>query len=67
MKFCKYCHTVMESEYMTHPSNSHRYKGFHTCPQCGALCDDDVTERGQNKTVHSEMWIPPERKEGEGR
>ncbi len=63
MKFCKYCNSVMESEYESNRYDNHRYKGFHTCPKCGALCDDDVTERGQNQIVHMERWFNPD---GEG-
>ncbi len=50
----------MQSEYQTNPHNTRRYKGFHTCPKCGALCDDDVTERGQNRIIHMERWFSPE-------
>ena len=65
MKICKYCRTVMDSEYETNPNNTHRYKGYHTCPSCGALCDDDVTEKGNQRIVHSEKWFSPDEKTGE--
>ena len=65
MKLCKYCGSVMQSEYETNASNSHRRKGFHVCPTCKAVCDDDITEKGNNVTTHSERWFNPKTNEFE--
>lgn len=56
----------MLSEYQTNSHNSHRYKGFYTCPKCGALCDEDVTEKGQNSITHSEKWYEGNTKKEKG-
>ena len=65
MKLCKYCHSVMVSEYETNRFDHYRRKGFHQCPKCGAICDDDVTEKKSEVVVHEERWYNPETKEFE--
>ena len=65
MKLCKYCNSVMMSEYETKSHNSYRRKGFHTCPKCKAVCDDDITQKKNDVIVHSERWFNPTTKEFE--
>ena len=65
MKLCKYCNALMMSEYETNAKNSHRYKGFHTCPKCGAVCDDEVLENKKDKPILKERWYNPSIKEFE--
>jgi len=55
----------MMSEYETNAQNSHRYKGFHTCPKCGAVCDDEVLENKKDKPILKERWYNPSTKEFE--
>ena len=62
---CKYCQTVMIPEYETNPHNSHRRKGFFTCPQCRAIYEDDVEERGKYVKVFSRFWRNPKTGERE--
>ena len=59
MKLCKYCQSVMRSDYETNPRNNRRRKGFHVCPKCKAVCDDDVTEKKNEIIVHYERWYNP--------
>ena len=65
MKLCKYCNSVMMSEYETKTHNSYRRKGFHTCPKCKAVCDDDITQKKNDVIVQSERWFNPTTKEFE--
>ena len=65
MKFCKYCNSIMQSEYETNSQGHHRYKEFHTCPNCEALCDEEVIEYKKGKRTLSEQWFNPTTKEFE--
>lgn len=65
MKFCKFCNTIMVSEHQTNIHDSHRYKSFHTCPKCGAMCDEDTTKKGNNVITHSEKWYGGKTEKGE--
>ena len=62
MKACRYCHAIMQSEYETNAHDTHRYKGFQHWLKCGAICDEDVTEKRGTRTVHMERWFNPETK-----
>lgn len=65
MKVCKFCGTPMHSEFETNSQDSHRRKGFHHCPNCTAVCDDDITKKGNSVVVHYERWFNPQTKEFE--
>lgn len=65
MKICKYCHSKMQSEFETNRQNSHRYKGFHVCPKCKAVCEEEVTKNGKKIQIHSVRWFNPETKKYE--
>lgn len=63
MELFKFCNAIMVSEYQT---NSFRYIGYHTCPQCGARCDEDVMGKWQNSITHSEKWYEGNTKKEKG-
>lgn len=65
MKLCRYCYTMMQSTYETDAHNVHRQKGFHVCPKCQSICDDDITEKKGVRKVHSERWFNGKTKEFE--
>lgn len=67
MKTCRYCFSTMHSEYETNARDFHRYKVFHFCPKCGAICDEDVTEKNGTRVVHEEHWYAPDTKGFEDR
>lgn len=57
MKLCKYCGEKMRDEYETNAQNNQKYKGFFTCPNCGAMCDGEYIVKGNEKHTLSEKWI----------
>lgn len=65
MKICKYCHSEMMSEYETNSQNHRRYKGFHICPKCKAVYEEDVTKNKNEYIIHSQRWYNPETKKFE--
>ena len=65
MKVCKYCGSQMQGEFETIGANSHRYKAFYTCINCGALCDGEYTARRDGVEIISEHWWNPNTKQFE--
>ena len=65
MKICKYCNSVMISEYETNRNDSHRFFGFHVCPKCRAVFEEDVTEKNSKRIIHMERWFNPSTKQFE--
>lgn len=65
MKICKYCNTTMISDYETDRRNAHKYKGFHTCPNCRAVCEETVTDNKSERITHEEKWWNPSTNECE--
>ena len=64
MKICRYCNSVMLSEYET-GRNSKSYIAFHNCPKCQAVCDEKVIVYRNGKKEETERWFNPKTKQFE--
>lgn len=67
MKLCKYCNSEMLGEHETNRHNSHRYKGFFTCPKCHAVCDGEYLDSKLGMQILNEKWWNPKSNEFEER
>ena len=63
MKLCKYCNTIMMSEYES-GRNSKSYTAFHNCPKCNATCDEKVVEY-RGKIDRKKRWFNPKTNKSE--
>lgn len=58
MDICKYCGGRMLGEYETLSSGKH-YRAYLSCPTCGAMCDCERKESGNQRITIKEKWYEP--------